>query len=88
MGPIITEKQNVFSTLTPVFESVHEALLNKEPRDAFLTFTIENGLMTRPAWRLMNDLKMHACEQQDGLENARVVSSRLVNIPSSSCKET
>lgn len=38
--------------------------------------------MTRPAWRLMNQLGMFKDCQTDGLENAKWIAERLVNIPS------
>lgn len=93
--------KSFFSTLAPTMEYIPEPLhassnhwLNcillpdKELRDAFLKFTNEVGVMTRPAWRLMNELKMFAGEQQDDLETAREIANRLVNIPSSCCKLT
>lgn len=59
-------------------------LLNsKEERDDFLKFSNEVGVMTRPAWTLMNKLPMFANSQCDGLINASFIEERLVNIPSS-----
>jgi dTDP-4-amino-4,6-dideoxygalactose transaminase len=59
-------------------------LLNsKEERDIFLKYTNENGIMTRPTWRLMNELHMFANCQKDDLKNAKELADRLVNIPSS-----
>lgn len=59
-------------------------LLNsKQERDAFLKFSNDNGVMTRPAWTLMNELPMFAYCQTDGIENARDIADRLVNLPSS-----
>ena len=56
---------------------------NKEQRDEFLTYTNDNGVMTRPCWCLMNKLEMFKnCECADNLENANWLEDRLVNIPS------
>jgi len=52
-------------------------------RDAFLRYSNENGVMTRPAWSLMTNLHMyHDCEKGD-LTNSRFLEERIVNIPSS-----
>lgn len=60
-------------------------LLNsKDERDAFLKFSNESGIMTRPAWTLMNELPMFENCETDGLKNAINLNSRLVNLPSSS----
>lgn len=59
-------------------------LLNsKDERDAFLKFSNQAGVMTRPAWSLMNKLPMFTNCQTDGLENARGIVDILVNLPSS-----
>lgn len=59
-------------------------LLNsKQERDAFLKLSNQNGVMTRPAWTLMNELPMFDDCQSDDLKNARVIADRLVNLPSS-----
>ena len=58
-------------------------LKNSEERDNFLKFINENGIMTRPIWRLMNKLKMFKDCQTDKLENAEWLADRVVNIPSS-----
>jgi len=52
-------------------------------RDAFLTYTNERHVMTRPLWELMSDLPMYNHCQTDGLANSRRLAARLVNIPSS-----
>ena len=52
-------------------------------RDAFLKHTNDAGVMTRPIWRLMSNLEMFKDCQNDGLENARWLEERVVNIPSS-----
>jgi dTDP-4-amino-4,6-dideoxygalactose transaminase len=41
-------------------------LQNKEQRDRFLTYTNDNGVMTRPAWQLMHRLPMFSNCQTDG----------------------
>jgi perosamine synthetase len=54
-----------------------------EERDAFLTFSNKNGIMTRPAWELMNRLPMFKNCQTDDLKNSVWIQERLVNVPSS-----
>jgi perosamine synthetase len=55
-----------------------------EQRDAVLEETNDNGIMTRPAWTLMNKLPMFKdCPAMD-LDCAENLSKRLINIPSSS----
>ena len=58
-------------------------LKNKKQRDEFLDYTNKNGVMTRPAWQLMNKLKMFKGCYQSNLENAKYLEERIVNIPSS-----
>lgn len=58
-------------------------LKDKLERDRFLEFTNESGVMTRPAWQLMNELNMFNECETDVLINAKELSDRLVNIPSS-----
>lgn len=58
-------------------------LKNKTERDSFLKYTNENGIMTRPAWTLMNKLEMFKNCQTGGLSNAEWLADRIVNIPSS-----
>lgn len=58
-------------------------LEDKQTRDIFLKELNEAGVMSRPIWRLMNDLTMfHDCQTSD-LPNARWLEERVVNIPSS-----
>lgn len=52
-------------------------------RDGFLEFTNKNGVMTRPIWKLMNELEMFKDCQKDDLKNAKYLEERVVNIPSS-----
>jgi perosamine synthetase len=55
---------------------------NREERDAFLSFSNETGVMTRPIWELMSRLKMFEHCQTDKLMNSVWIADRLVNIPS------
>ena len=52
-------------------------------RDQFLKKTNFNGIMTRPAWILMNKLKMFKNAQCGDLNNSKWLFERVVNIPSS-----
>lgn len=56
---------------------------DRETRDEFLKATNEAGVMTRPAWRLLNQLEMYRDCQTDALTNAQWLEDRVVNIPSS-----
>lgn len=58
-------------------------LESREQRDAFLQFTNNAGVMTRPIWALMVDLPMYAGCQHDGLEMSRWLEERVVCLPSS-----
>jgi len=58
-------------------------LENRKERDAFLKYTNEKGIMTRPAWTLMNKLEMFKDCISGDVENARWLEDRMVNIPSS-----
>lgn len=52
-------------------------------RNEFLEATNAVGVMTRPAWNLLNTLEMYKHCQTDDLKNARWLEERVVNIPSS-----
>lgn len=56
---------------------------SKVDRDGFLKLTNENGVMTRPIWRLMSELPMFKNCQSDSLHNSKWLEDRVVNIPSS-----
>ena len=56
---------------------------DRSQRDQFLDETNSNGVMTRPAWNLMHQLRMFAHCEHDGLEDSLWLEGRLVNIPSS-----
>ena len=59
-------------------------LLNDiKQRDEFLEFTNKNSIMTRPIWKLMNELEIFKDCQSTTLENAKYLEQRVVNIPSS-----
>lgn len=52
-------------------------------RNEILKTTNENGVMTRPAWELMNRLPMFKNNQCAPIPNAEWLADRIVNIPSS-----
>lgn len=58
-------------------------LPDKEAQQAFLEYTNDNGVMTRPIWELMNRLVMFKDAQHDDLKNTIYLADRIVNIPSS-----
>ena len=58
-------------------------LPSREERDAFLEYTNDHGVMTRPAWELMTDLPMFEGCERDAQRNTRWLADRIVNLPSS-----
>jgi len=58
-------------------------LENLDERNRFLKETNENGVMTRPIWKLMNSLTMFKNAQTGNLDNAKYFEERVINIPSS-----
>ena len=58
-------------------------LKDRDERDAFLRYTNERDIMTRPIWRLMNKLEMYKDVQCGDLSNAKWLEDRVVNITSS-----
>ncbi len=58
-------------------------LPDKSAQQAFLKYTNDNGVMTRPVWELMNRLSMFKDAQHDSLDNTVYLADRIVNIPSS-----
>jgi perosamine synthetase len=56
---------------------------DKDERDYFLEYTNNHQVLTRPAWRLMNELPMFSQCQVHDIKNATWLSERIVNIPSS-----
>ena len=57
-------------------------LKDRNERETFLEFTNNNGVMTRPVWRLMNKLEMYKNCQTGDLANSFWLEDRVVNIPS------
>ena len=53
-------------------------------RDDILKTTNENGIMTRPAWILMDELSPFSECQKMELSEVKLISKRIINIPSSS----
>jgi len=52
-------------------------------REDFIKQTNAAGVMTRPIWRLMNELEMFKNCQTDGVKTAKWLEERIVNISSS-----
>lgn len=58
-------------------------LEDKESRDNFLNELNNARVMSRPVWRLMNELSMFSECQSSDIPNAKWLEERVVNIPSS-----
>lgn len=58
-------------------------LPDREAQQAFLEFSNDHGVMTRPIWELMTRLQMFKDAQHDDLKNTIYLADRIVNIPSS-----
>lgn len=58
-------------------------LKDREERERFLAYTMENGIQARPVWKLMPNLDMYHHCQCTTLDCAQELEDRLVNIPSS-----
>ena len=56
---------------------------DKIERDAFLTYSNDNHVMTRPAWQLMHKLDMFKNAICGPLTVSEKVADTLVNLPSS-----
>ena len=56
---------------------------DREERDAFLAYSNECGVMSRPAWTLMTKLDMYKDCFKGDISNAQWLEDRVVNIPSS-----
>ncbi len=52
-------------------------------RDNVLEYTNKHGIMTRPIWKLMNELDMFKDCQCECLKNAKYLEQRVINISSS-----
>jgi perosamine synthetase len=57
-------------------------LNNLEERNSFLEYSNNNGVMTRPVWKLLNKLEMYKNCQHGNLENSEWLEERVVSIPS------
>ena len=58
-------------------------LPSREERDAFLAYTNDHGIMTRPVWELMTDLPIFEGCERDKQQVTRWLADRIVNLPSS-----
>ena len=58
-------------------------LKTRDERDVFLTETNDNGILTRPVWRLINRLPIFRDCQHGDLSAAEWFEERVVNIPGS-----
>ncbi len=58
-------------------------LPSRKEREAFLEYSNDHGIMTRPVWELMTDLPMFEGCERDKQQNTRWLADRLVNLPSS-----
>ena len=56
---------------------------DRDTRNLFLEASNNAGVMTRPAWKLLNRLKIYENCQSGLLPNAEWLADRIVNIPSS-----
>mgnify|MGYP001008656064 FL=1 len=56
---------------------------DSEQTNLFLEATNDEGVMTRPAWTLMNELPIFKYCQKSNLKNSQWLKNRLINIPSS-----
>ena len=52
-------------------------------RDTFLSYTNQHGVMSRPIWKLMNELEMFKNSQCGDLNNSKYLEQRVINISSS-----
>ena len=89
-NPTFKSEKDIFDYLNMIYKEPNErkdgnavVLKDKKERDNVLTFTNENGVMTRPIWGLINKLEMFKdCPHAD-LSNAEWLEDRVVNITSS-----
>lgn len=56
---------------------------DREERDALLDYANEQGIMARPAWKVLHHLPMYNNCFQDDLTNAEWLEQRIVHLPSS-----
>jgi perosamine synthetase len=59
------------------------ALKDRQEREQFLVYAMDNDIQARPVWTLMSNLPMYRHCQSMPLENAQWLEDHLVNIPSS-----
>lgn len=57
-------------------------LKKKEQREQFLEITNKNQVMTRPIWKLLNELDIYKDCQSDNLTNSKYLQDLIINIPS------
>jgi perosamine synthetase len=81
MEDITFIKQPVYSNSNYWLQAI--ILKDSKKRDEFLKYTNKNGVMTRPIWKLMNELEMFKDCQCSDLSNAKICEQTIVNIPSS-----
>lgn len=74
----ITEHQNAQSKCWQICILYND----KNDRGIFLIHSNDNGIMTRPTWRLMNELEMFKDCEAANLSNAKILRDRIVNVPS------
>jgi dTDP-4-amino-4,6-dideoxygalactose transaminase len=60
---------------------------SRSARNEFLKITNDEGVMTRPIWRLMNKLPMFSNCMSGDLSVSEFLESRVVNLPSSPYKK-
>jgi perosamine synthetase len=58
-------------------------LPNNNERNSFLHYSNSKGVMTRPAWKLMNELDMYKSCETDLLTNSIALKDGIINLPSS-----
>ena len=56
---------------------------NRRERDEYLAYLNSQGIMARPAWRLLSQLRMYRNCHRTELNNAEWLEDRIINIPSS-----
>jgi perosamine synthetase len=56
---------------------------SSKDRDTFLQYSNDNGIMTRPIWKLMNKMNMFESCPKGSLAVAEALEATIVNIPSS-----
>jgi len=84
----VLDPENMYLSV-PIKTAISNNWLNsivfkcKKERDLFLEFTNNQGIMTRPVWGLMSELKMFKNCYAVDLLNSYWLAERVVNIPSS-----